>query len=198
MNLLQRFGRDIAAAVRRERFSITPGGIALFGDSLRVERHYIEGIKGKPESFRRHKNLVPDEGILHNLNVCYGATAKVAAWYIAPYKGNVSPAANWTAANFASNATEINSDSEGYTESTRQQFVPATAAAGKITNTASRAEFTIECSTTLNIYGAGLLSVATRGGNTGVLGSAVKFDVVRVANDGDVWQCEYEVTALDS
>lgn len=198
MNLLQKYGRDIRNAVRREQFDRTPGGIAVFGGALRLDPYYTEGIKGQPESFRRHHNLVPDEGILHFLNVVLGSTAKISAWYLAPYGGNVSPAANWTAANFAANSTEITSTVEGFTEATRQQFVPAGASAGKITNAASLANFTIECTSTLNIYGAGLCSVATRGGTTGVLISATKFGTVRVANDADTWQCGYEVSALDS
>jgi hypothetical protein len=198
-NLIQRFGADILRAVRRENFERTvDGGVLVFGGSLRFDNHYVEGIKGLPASFRRHKNLVPDAGILHILDVVLGGTAKNAAWYIAPYGNNATPAANWTAANFAANSGEINSGTEGYVESTRQQFVPASAAAGKITNAASMAAFTINCTTTLNIYGAGLLSVNTRAGTTGVLISAVKFGTVRIANDDDTWLCGYEVSASDS
>jgi hypothetical protein len=197
MNLLQKYSRDILAAVRRENYERTATGIAVCG-GLRIDPYYVEGIRGKPDSFRRHHNLVPDEGILHFLNVVLGATAKISAWYLAPYGGNVSPAANWTAANFAANSTEITSTTEGFSESTRQAFSPAAAAANKITNVASKANFTIVCTTTLNIYGAGLLSVATRGGTTGVLVSATKFGTVRVANNGDTWQCQYEVTGIDS
>jgi uncharacterized Zn-binding protein involved in type VI secretion len=40
--------------------------------------------------------------------------------------------------------------------------------------------------------------VNTRGGVTGILASAVKFDTVRVANNGDPWQCGYEVTLVDA
>ncbi len=197
--LFQKVRADILRAVRRENFDVLPGGrVAIMGGSLIFDNYYVEGIKGDPAGFRRHKNLVPDAGILHFLDVVLGGTAKNAAWYIAPYGNNATPAANWTAANFAANSGEINSGTEGYTEATRQQFVPAAAAAGKITNAASMAAFTINCTSTLNIYGAGLLSVNTRAGTTGVLVSAVKFSVVRIADDDDTWLCGYEVSASDS
>lgn len=194
MNLIQRYSRDIRNALRREMYTLIPGGIALFGGSLRVEGCYHEGIRGQPDTWRRHRNLVPDAGILHYLGVTLKGVTQITTWYIAPYAGNVSPAANWTSANFTANATEIVSTTEGYTESVRQLWVGGTPAAGTVGNSASKATFTIATATTLNIYGAGVLSSNVRGGVTGVLISAVKFAVVRVANNLDPWQCEYDVT----
>jgi hypothetical protein len=142
-------------------------------------------------------NLVPDAAILAILNTFYGSTAKVAAWYIAPFSGSSSPASSWTAANFASNATEITSTSEGYTESTRQQCTFAAAAAGAVDNYASKAHFTIATASTLVVTGLGLISANTRGGTSGVLGSAIKFAVSRSLANGDDYQAGYQVTLAD-
>lgn len=191
---IDEFRRDIAA----ERYEVGPEGIALKKGSVLIRGYYEEGIKGKPESFRLHRNLLVTEGINHILNVVLGTATKISAWYIAPFSGSAAPAANWTAANFASNATEITSTSEGYSESTRQQASFGTASSGVINNYSSKASFTIECTTTLNILGAGLLSVNTRGGTTGVLMSAVKFGSARVLADGDIWQAGYQVDLTDS
>lgn len=188
------FRRDIAA----ERYEVGPEGIALKKGSVLIRGFYHEGIKGKPESFRLHRNLLVTEGINHLLNVALGTATKISAWYIAPFSGSAAPAANWTASNFASNATEITSTTEGFSEVTRQQASFGTAAAGVINNYSSKASFTIECSTTLNILGAGLLSSNTRGGTTGTLMSAVKFESARVLADGDIWQAGYQVELTDS
>lgn len=188
------FRSDIAA----ERYEVSPEGIALKKGSVLIRGFYHEGIKGKPESFRLHRNLLVTEGINYILGVALGTATKISAWYIAPFSGSAAPAANWTASNFASNATEITSTSEGFTEVTRQQASFGTPAAGVLNNYSSKAAFTIECSTTLNILGAGLLSSNTRGGTTGTLASAVKFSSARVLADGDIWQAGYQVELTDS
>jgi hypothetical protein len=107
MKSLQKYGRDVLNALRRESYDRnSDGSIALFNRSARLGVWWLEGIRGNPESFTRTHNLVPDAAILDILNVYFGATAKHSAWYIAPYSGNVSPAANWTGANFTANATK--------------------------------------------------------------------------------------------
>lgn len=195
---LHRFSRDIYNAVRNGKFTrLSDGGLAVFNNSLRVNPMFHEGIRGQPDSWRTHRNLVPDAAILHYLGVTLKGVTQITAWYLAPYGGNATPLANWNAGNFTANATELTSTVEGYTESTRQQWVGGTPAAGSVGNDASKATFTIATATTLNIYGAGLLSSSTRGGTTGVLLSAVKFGTVRVANAGDPWQCQYDVTLAD-
>jgi len=103
------FRSDIAA----ERYEVSPEGIALKKGSVLIRGFYHEGIKGKPESFRLHRNLLVTEGINYILGAALGTATKISAWYIAPFSGSAAPAANWTASNFASNATEITSTSEG-------------------------------------------------------------------------------------
>lgn len=152
----------------------------------------INGVEQEPTY-----NLVPDAAILAILNTFYGATAKVAAWYIAPFSGSASPAANWTAANFSSNATEITSQAEGYSEATRQQANFGSAAAGAIDNYASKAHFTIVTASTLSVTGLGLLSGSTRGGTTGVLANAVKFSNARILGNTDDYQAGFQVTLVD-
>jgi hypothetical protein len=197
MNLLQRYGRDFRNALRREKYVHVDDGVEFFGGIV-ARGMFREGIAGQPESWRYHKNLVPDAAILHYLGVVLCGTTQITTWYLAPYGGNVSPAASWTAANFTANSTEITSTSQGFSEATRQAFVPGTPAAGSVGNDAAKATFSIVCTSTINIYGAGLLSSSTRGGTSGVLLSAVKFGTVRVANDGDPWQCQYDVTLTSS
>lgn len=195
---LARFRKDIQAALRRQAIKICAGGIVtLFNDGLVIRGRYVEGVRGRND-YRYHPNLIVDQGIIHVLNVVFGSTSKISAWYLAPFTGSSSPAANWTAANFASNAAENTSDTEGYTESTRQEasFANATSET-KINNYDDRAVFTIATASTLTIKGLGLLSSDVRGGTSGVLASATKFATARVLNDGDEWEAGYEVD-LDS
>jgi hypothetical protein len=95
------------------------------------------------------------------------------------------------------NATEITSTTEGYTESTRQQANFGSAAAGAIDNYATKAHFTIATASTLVVTGLGLISNNTRGGTSGVLGSAIKFAVSRSLANGDDYQAGYQVTLAD-
>lgn len=186
---------EVRRFIENGDYEMTEGGILVHG-SILAQGMYVEGVNGG--DWRSHKNLVVDQGIAHILNVVFGATAKISAWYIAPYSGAVTPAANWTAANFASNATEITSTSEGFSETTRQQFVSAPASGGVIGNLASKATFSIVCTTSININGAGLLSDSARGGTSGVLASAVRFGTTRIVVNGDTWQCTYTVSLTDS
>lgn len=192
----KRFGKDILRALRNEQFDVTPSGIALFRGSLHANGYYIEGVRGG--EMRVHHNLVPDLGIEFILNVAFGATAKPAAFYLAPFSGATAPAAGWTATNFTANSSEITSLSEGFSNVTRPACTFGAAAAGLIDNYSALAEFNVVCSTYLDVTGLGLLTVNTRGGTTGVLASATKFAVARRVNNGDVWDAGYQIELTDS
>lgn len=189
--------KEFVGDLRAGNFDVTPEGIVL-KKSVLLAGYWEEGIVGQPDSYLRHKNLIPTEGINSILNVMFGATAKHAAFYIAPFSGSATPAASWTAANFASNASEITSLVEGFSEVTRPQAVFGTATTGSIDNYAAKAQFTIETASQLTIKGAGLLTNNTRGGTSGVLCSAVKFAQDRVLNDADIWESGYLVSLTDS
>jgi len=197
MHKLFRFAKEFAADIRKEKYDKTEGGI-LIKRGVLLTGFYEEGIVGQPDSWRRHQNLLVDQGILSILGLAFYTDTRITAWYLAPFSGSATPAANWTAANFTSTATEITSGAEGYTEATRQLFVPAAPAAGTVTNTASKAQFTIITASQLTITGAALLSASAKGATSGVLASAVKYGTARVLNTADVWGCGYEVSLSDS
>lgn len=194
-HIAPKFYAAIAAFLAAGDFKKSDGGI-LVHDGIMARGRYVHSVNGQDE--RVDHNLIPSAGILHILDVTLRNQTQNAAWYIAPYSGAVTPAANWTAANFAANATEITSGTEGYSETTRPQWVPAAAASGKISNLAAKASFTIVATTTLNINGAGLLSANAKGATSGVLVSASRFGATRVVNNGDTWECGYEVELTDS
>lgn len=187
--------QEIAGFVRSGDFEQTDEGI-LIHSGIMLKGEYFETVNGGDE--RIHPNLLPTEGINAILNVALGATSKYAGFYIGPYAGAVTPAANWTAANFTATATENVSLTEGFSEATRPVWTPATASAGAVDNLAAKAAFNIVCTTSININGAAVLTSNVRGGTTGALISASRFAATRVVYNTDLWECGYRVTLLDS
>jgi len=140
-------------------------------------------------------NLLPEEGLNNALDVWLGSVAKPAGWYIALYSGAVSPLSAWTAANFAANATENTSLTEGYSEATRPQWnKSANADNGAIDNIGDECAYTIVCSTTININGVGMLSSNARGGGGGVIASAARYASTRQLSNGDAYEVGYRTT----
>lgn len=197
MNKFDRFSKEFRSDIRKEKYDVlSEGGIALKHGSLRIQGFYEHGVNG--QDWIREENLIPDAGILHVLNVIWGTATKISAWYAAPFSGTAAVASSWTGANFTANSTEITSGTEGYSEGTRQLFVPGTATAGTIDNYSAKAAFTIVTASSVNINGAGLLSVSTKGGTTGTLSSAIKFGATRTVQNADVWSLGYQLQLTDS
>jgi hypothetical protein len=169
-------------------------GNGLFFPAQKVLAHgvYVHDVNGQDE--RIDRNLLPDQGLTKMLGVHFGAETQIAAWYLAPFSGNVTVLDTWNAANFAANATEITSGTDGYTESTRRPWTPAAAATKNINSNAAKSAFTIASTSSLTIRGMGLLSTNTKGGTTGVLASAAKFATARVLQDTDAFNVGYGVT----
>jgi hypothetical protein len=192
MDQILKHKREFAADLASGDYEVTPEGVVFPRKSAIAVGEYFHTVNGGDEQIS--KNMIVDQGILHFLDVVLGAASKISAWYLAPYATAITPAANWTAANFTANSGENTSTTEGFVETTRVLYVPAAAAAGAISNLASRAAFTVNCTTSININGAGLLSSNVRGGTTGVLVSATRFAAQRVLFDDDIFELGYRVT----
>lgn len=138
------------------------------------------------------KNLVVNEGLNHLLDVTLSGGSQNASWYIGLFEGNYTPVSTDTAANIATNATE----STAYTETTRQGWTTSAVSSQQITNTASKATFTINANKT--IYGAFLVSNNTKGGTSGMLFAASKFSVARSVVDEDQLLVTYTVLSASA
>lgn len=194
MNILA----EIKKFLRKDDYEATPEGLLVHRQILARGR-YIHTVNGQDE--RVDHNLLPAEGIAYLLDSGLGATAKKTTWYLTVFSGNVNPAANWTGVNFASNATEITSLTQGFSNATRPVWTPAASSGGVISNVASKAAFTIACDANgVNIAGAGLLSDNTRGGTVAgtILVSASRFSTVRTVYNADSFELGYEVELTDS
>ena len=123
----------------------------------------------------RSRNLIVDQALTNILDIYFRAAAGpyTAGWYV-----------GLTSASPTKSASDVMSSHAGwtevvaYSESTRQAYSPAAASAKSITNSASKATFSINANGTA-VGGAFLTSNSTKSGTTGTLCS------VCVASQGD-------------
>lgn len=184
--------REFAAALRNHQYEVSDAGIHFPKQSVMVQGVYEHDVNGLDA--RTDSNLVVTEGLNNLLGVALNGIVATPTWFFGLFSANVTPVATWTAANFTANSTEITSNTEGYSQTVRQTFVEAAAAAGSINNTASKAAFTIATATSITVWGAGLLSLNTKGGTTGILMSAAKFTAARTLFNTDIFNLGYTLT----
>jgi len=125
-------------------------------------------------------NLIPTEGLNYMLGTALTGVAQLLSWYIAIFSGNYTPVATLTAATFTANTTE----STAYAETTRVAWTPGAIAGGSVDNSANKAVFTMNATTT--IYGIGQLSVSTKSATTGTLISCALFAAAKAVVATDV------------
>lgn len=183
---------ELSAALDKEHFDVTKEGIYFPRQGVLAQGTYFDRVNGG--EWVENKNLVVDEGLAHILNVAMGKTVKPANYYIALFSGSATPAANWTAATFATVASEVTSLTEGYTAATRPEWVSASATGNSIDNMGAAAKLTIATSSQINVTGAALLTSNQRGGTTGALISASKYSAARVFQNGDIFEVGYRIS----
>ena len=183
--------KELAKAIHNENFDVTESGLYFPTQSVGVKGEYFDRINDG--EWMQTQNLITKEGLIDVLNTYFiNSKAKQAGFYLALFSGATAPAANWTAANFATVANEITSLTEGYTSATRPQFNPTSATEQTyIDNLANTARLTIATSSQLNVTGTALLTNSARGGTTGVLISATKYAAARTFQNGDTYDVGY-------
>jgi hypothetical protein len=188
--LKQKHIKEAQGFIRAGDYVETEGGILIHG-AIMARGEYVHTVNGMDE--QRDSNLIVTEGINYLLNVGLGGVsqAQLPTWYLAPFTGNYTPVAGETASSFTGQTTELTA----YTEAARQEYVEVPSTAGSMTNTASRAAFSITSSVT--IYGAGLLSEQTLSSQAGTLLSVVRFTASRALVNGDTFELGYTVTLAD-
>jgi hypothetical protein len=131
------------------------------------------------------RNRVVTEGLNHLLDVGFHGTAAIATWYVCPFNTDYNPLAGDVY------ATPGYTESEAYTEGTRQAFVETAAASGSLNNNANKAVFSINATTTL--YGGALVSDSTKGDTVAagaVLYCASNFGEGKSVENGDTFKVE--------
>lgn len=141
------------------------------------------------------RNTVTNEGLNALLDIMFSAGTQITNWYILIFETNTTPSTSTTY------ATPVFTECTTYDETTREAFVEAGAASQTISNSASRAEFTMNASKT--IYGGALVgggSAPSTKGNTaggGKIFCASKFTESKVLVDDDVLRVTVTITAAN-
>jgi hypothetical protein len=141
------------------------------------------------------KNVNTNEGLNHLLNVAFNSATQITSWYMGLFEDDYTP--------LVTNTYEAPgfTESEAYDEATRVAYVDATATTKVMTNTASKATFTI--SGTKTIYGAflcGGTNAATKKnvavGN--ILFASSKFATAKDVVDDDILMVVCSITLADA
>ena len=136
------FLRDAARALRNHKYDVRgDGAIRVRGTGAYIggcfgARYAPPG--GEFGALHLSPNRVVTSGLIKILALLGGHTSS-AGLYLAPFSGNVTPAADWTGANFAANATEFTD----YTSGTRLPWTTVTPTTPVLTNAAALAAATM-------------------------------------------------------
>lgn len=141
-------------------------------------------------------NLCTDEGLNALLDVMFHASTQITTWYIALFEDDYTPLTTNTY------AVPGYTESSAYTEATRQEFVEAAASGKVLSNTASKASFTMNATKT--IYGGALVGGGT-GASTkadtaggGTLYCSSKFDTAKPVEATNVLKVTVTLTGADA
>ena len=160
------------------------------GGVFKVEHFDKDGILlGVFES----KNLVTNEGLNDLLNEALSAAGAARSWYVGLFESNYTPLAADTY------ATKGFTESTAYTEATRPAWTDAGPSSQQITNSASKAVFTMNATKT--IYGAFLASDSTKGDSAAAgakMFAASKFSAARAVVATDVLNITYTIQAASA
>uniref|UniRef100_A0A6M3L742 Uncharacterized protein n=1 Tax=viral metagenome TaxID=1070528 RepID=A0A6M3L742_9ZZZZ len=139
-------------------------------------------------------NIITNQGLTHILSTELAGGTAITTWYCTLVESNTTATAAMTY------AVPVYTESTAYDEATRPAYTE-TVTDQSCTNSASKAEFTINATKTM--YGASLVgggSAATTKGNTaggGTLLCYAKFSASRAVVDDDILQLTYTITAAD-
>ncbi len=156
-----------------------------------VHGHFEVSINDGP--WHIEPNLVVTEGLNYLLSAALAGGAQKTTFYIALFGGNVTPAANWTGANYTANSTEFTN----YNEATRVLWQKDAVSAGSIGNNTNPAVFTMAAGGG-TVRGAALIEASAKSATSGILVAAARFAADKVLAVGEELRIRYIITASDS
>ena len=151
---------------------------------------------GKEKWKEINPNVCTAEGINALLDIMFHASTQITTWYILIFESDTTPADGTTY------AVPVFTESTAYSEGNRQAFDEAAASSKSITNSASKAAFSINATKT--IYGGALVGGGTdadtkddqAGGGT--LFCASKFGSSKSVENGDTLNVQITITGADT
>lgn len=183
----------LLAAVSANDYTNNEDGSITTGQGITATGMYYDRINGG--EWQETPNLITNEGLTHMLNVSMGTTPKPAGYFLALFSAAAQPQPTWTAAQFATIASEIVSMTEGYANATRPEWKPTNTTTHAIDNmaVANVAKVTIKTAGQLTVQGAAILTNSAKGSTAGVLVSATKYAAARVFQDNDTYEIGYRL-----
>ena len=179
--------KQIARAILDGRFEETEQGLFVPTARAMVAGVFCYHKRGEPEEFA--SNRLVTQGLDYLLGVALKAVSPHTVWYIAPFSGNVTVQATWTAANFTASATEVTA----YAAAARPTWTGGSVASGTVNSFASKAEIKAT-SDGVVIRGAGMLSASAKSATTGTLLAAAKFASAKTLDTDEILDIGYGVT----
>ena len=149
-----------------------------------------KGSDGKEKWRELNDNLIVTVGLNELLDKYFKGSSYTAAWYIGLKSTGTALAADTMSSHssWAENTT--------YPEAARPTIVLGTPSAGSVDNTASKADFSINGTTT--IYGAFLANASAKGVTGGILYGVVDFGSSRAVISGDTLIVTVTLTAASA
>ena len=172
------------------------GGLKMKEDNnvdLRLKNTWevvCKGSDGKEKWRELNDNLIVTVGLNDLLDKYFKGSSYTAAWYIGLKSTGTALAAD-TMSSHSSWAVNVT-----YSESVRQTLTLGTPSAGSVDNSASKATFSINGTTT--IFGAFLTSSSTKSGTSGTLYGVVDFGSSRAVISGDTLEITVTLTAASA
>lgn len=192
-----RHRREFIAALRNHHYEVTAAGLLLFPrQGVQIGGAFTHEVHRGGDSLGiiTDDNIVVTEGLNYLLGAALHDDPKVATWYCSLFKTNSVPVAGLVAADYDTTLDELTE----YNEATRPAFVEAAPAGGIISNSANKAQFSINA--TVANWGAALLSDSAK--ESAAVGqkllAAVKYDAVRNLQNLDILSLQYSLTATST
>jgi len=138
------------------------------------------------------KNLVTNEGLDVILNILLKGATPEDPWFVGLTDGTPTPAAGDQLTGTHAGWTEVTA----YDEAGRQEFVDGALSSQSVSNSASKASFTIDTNST-TIGGAFLADITTQGANGTLLCIAAFTGGDKSADDDDTLDVQYTFSAAD-
>lgn len=165
-NMSRRVVAEIQRLLRNRKFEVSDEGLHL-SNGVFAGGRFGSSVNGGP--IERAHNIVVTEGLVYLAQAALDGGAQVSNFYLAPFSGNITPAASLTAATFNAAATEFTN----YTETSRRQWNKVRTGAA-FSNSASIALITVNAAAQ-TVRGCALMTEATKGSGSGTLISAGRF-----------------------
>lgn len=137
------------------------------------------------------KNIVPLEGVQHVAGLILGSTAPISAWYAFLFEGNYTPDSGSAAADLPG----VIGECTAYSAATRPAWNGSFDGTSLVTNTVD-VEFTMTQDKVL--YGAGVVSSSTKGGNGGLILSISRFPTPEQVKAGAKFALAVELPILST